>query len=105
MSDKCWVSVARVDLETAEFPVQIVVNDEQIIICKIDDQLYAVQRNCPHADGDLSAGVIMGDKIKCPLHGFMFRLKDGKGINAPRFNLRTFDLIVDGGVAKIAVEQ
>jgi nitrite reductase/ring-hydroxylating ferredoxin subunit len=42
--------------------------------------------------------------VKCPQHGFMFRLKDGKAISLPGLDLKTFEVNTDGGTLKSAVK-
>lgn len=41
----------------------------------------AVDRWCPHKQGDLADGMLVGSAIKCPLHGYMFDLASGRGMN------------------------
>jgi len=44
---------------------------------------YVMQRYCPHRKADLSEfGVIEGDQVVCTLHGWKFKLSDGKCLNA-----------------------
>ncbi len=43
---------------------------------------YAVQRSCPHMNGDLSqVGVVSNGVITCARHGWQFRLTDGACLN------------------------
>ena len=42
---------------------------------------YEVQKYCPHAMGDLSAGRIIDGCIVCPNHGWAFSLKDGSCVS------------------------
>ena len=42
-----------------------------------EDRKYEVQKYCPHAMGDLSAGRIIDDCIVCPNHGWAFSMEDG----------------------------
>jgi nitrite reductase/ring-hydroxylating ferredoxin subunit len=41
----------------------------------------AMERWCPHQEADLLEGAVVGSALKCPLHGYMFSLKNGKGLN------------------------
>lgn len=36
-----------------------------------------INRICPHAGGDLASGKVVGNRIKCPTHGYLFDLKTG----------------------------
>lgn len=105
MDAKCWIAVEGIDPATVEFPILAEVDGERVVIFKVHEQLCAVQRDCPHGDADLSLGLILGDKVKCPQHGFMFRLKDGKGISMPGLDLKTFDVNTDEGALKLAIRS
>jgi nitrite reductase/ring-hydroxylating ferredoxin subunit len=49
--------------------------------------VYVIDNSCPHASGNLSAGDIRAGAVRCPWHGWAFRLCDGKS--------------ADGGVARV----
>lgn len=45
-----------------------------------DDKVYALHDRCPHKGGPLSQGIVHGDKVTCPLHGWNIGLADGKAV-------------------------
>lgn len=42
-----------------------------------DDRVFAVVDRCPHRGGPLSAGLVHGHAVTCPLHGWTIGLADG----------------------------
>lgn len=55
------------------------IGDEQIAVFRArDGRLYATQALCPHKGGVLADGMLGAGKLLCPLHGFAFRLEDGR---------------------------
>lgn len=53
------------------------VEGTDILIAMIDGKYHAVQNQCPHFGGDLSAGILEGNIVTCPKHGSQFNLADG----------------------------
>lgn len=42
-----------------------------------DDRVFALQDRCPHRGGPLSQGIVHGEQVTCPLHGWVIGLRDG----------------------------
>jgi nitrite reductase (NADH) small subunit len=42
-----------------------------------DDSVFALHDKCPHRGGPLSQGIVHGNKVTCPLHGWTIGLVDG----------------------------
>jgi nitrite reductase (NADH) small subunit len=45
-----------------------------------DDRVFALHDHCPHKGGPLSQGIVHGDKVTCPLHGWNIGLADGQAV-------------------------
>jgi nitrite reductase (NADH) small subunit len=43
-----------------------------------DDKVFALRDKCPHRGGPLSQGIVHGEKVTCPLHGWTIGLTDGR---------------------------
>lgn len=43
-----------------------------------DDHIFAVVDRCPHKGGPLSAGLVHGHAVTCPLHGWNISLESGQ---------------------------
>ena len=44
-----------------------------------DDEIFAIQAECPHRAGPLADGLIGGTTLICPLHDWSFDLRTGEG--------------------------
>lgn len=42
-----------------------------------EDKVFALHDKCPHKGGPLSQGIVYGEKVACPLHGWKIGLADG----------------------------
>ena len=56
---------------------------QRILIANIDGTPFAVDDTCTHEDASLYMGALQGDKVKCPLHGSRFCLRDGRALDEP----------------------
>jgi len=60
------------------------------------DGLYCIDHHCPHADGAVGDGLIMGSTITCPLHKWRFDLADGSHVHKGTRNLGVYQVRIDG---------
>jgi nitrite reductase (NADH) small subunit len=42
------------------------------------ERVFALADRCPHKGGPLSQGIVSGDTVTCPLHGWNLQLDSGK---------------------------
>lgn len=42
------------------------------------DRVFALADRCPHRGGPLSQGIVSGDTVTCPLHGWNIQLDSGQ---------------------------
>ncbi len=68
------------------------VKDQEIAVFKHQGKLCAIQNNCPHEGGQLSAGWIEGGEVVCPLHGYKFDLRTGACLTDPKLKVKVFKL-------------
>ena len=92
-----WQHVASMsDLEEDE-PFRVRVDDTQIALCRLGDEVFAIDNICTHDYAELSDGFIEGDCIECPLHQAQFDIRTGKALTAPAVeDLATYPCRVDG---------
>ena len=42
-----------------------------------EDKVFALRDKCPHKGGQLSQGIVLGNKVACPLHDWKIGLDNG----------------------------
>ena len=45
-----------------------------------DDRVFALKDKCPHRGGPLSQGIVHGEYVTCPLHGWNIALATGEAV-------------------------
>jgi 3-phenylpropionate/trans-cinnamate dioxygenase ferredoxin component len=72
-------------------PFRVVVDGEDVLLAKINGEIFAVSDICTHSEVSLSEGDIEGCAIECWLHGSSFDLRTGKPSGPPATTpLKTF---------------
>ena len=66
---------------------------KQIVLCRIQGALYAVDSKCPHEGGRISAGPLIGGVlVMCPLHNIQFDPRTGKAVGRVCNDAKTYKL-------------
>ncbi|MFN3566583.1 MAG: nitrite reductase small subunit NirD [Burkholderiaceae bacterium] len=64
-----------------------------------DGRLFALEDRCPHKGGPLSQGIVAGERVTCPLHGWAIELGTGAAVAPDHGATRCFAVrVVDGRV-------
>lgn len=100
-----WFNVARENELSPGKPLEVVINDYDLLIVNLNNHYYAIQNLCSHDGGNLSQGIIEGDEIVCPRHGAHFCLKTGEATVPPAFeDIETFKTRVENGMVQVWLE-
>ncbi|MGN8021122.1 nitrite reductase small subunit NirD [Phyllobacterium sp. 22229] len=71
----------------------------------MEDQIFAIDDQCPHKGGPLSQGIVHGAAVTCPLHNWVISLETGKALGADEGSVKTIAIRLDGDriLARLAV--
>lgn len=70
-------------------------NGIEIALFNVDGTFYAIENTCPHRGGPLGEGMIDGNNVICPWHGWQFDVTTGKSPFMP-VGVKTFEVKVEG---------
>ena len=56
---------------------------KEVALFNYEDEYYALDDMCSHAEASLSEGDVYDCKVECPLHGAEFDLKTGAAVTLP----------------------
>ena len=71
----------------------------QLLLLQEDSQRYLIESVCPHRGHSLEAASIADGCVRCPLHGYRFRLADGAVVKTqeePCRALHVFEPVYQG---------
>jgi apoptosis-inducing factor 3 len=64
-------------------PVAGRVENDDVIVVRQGEALFAVGAHCTHYHGPLAEGLIVGDTVRCPWHHACFSLRSGEPLRGP----------------------
>ncbi len=73
-----YVKAAKTDELLATGKKKVTLGDKVILLAKVGFDYYAVDNTCTHMGGSLYDGVLDGNQIKCPRHGSIYDVTNGK---------------------------
>jgi 3-phenylpropionate/trans-cinnamate dioxygenase ferredoxin subunit len=101
-----WVEVARTDEIPAGQCKAVIIDDRMVAVVNLDGNYYAIDNVCTHDYAELCDGMILGDRIQCPLHGAQFNIRTGTVEAPPAYEpLRTYPVRREGGAVLVKTED
>lgn len=74
----------------------------QVLLCRIDGRLHAIDTLCPHEGGRMVSGPLAdGRHAVCPLHNFAFDPRSGRVVRGACRKARVFRVDERDGAATI----
>ena len=102
MSD--WIEVGSLS-DIPKQGARVVRTDEgNIAVFRTDsDDVFAVKDECPHKKGQLSQGIVFGNKVACPLHNWMINLDSGTSVAPDEGCAATYPIKMEGETIMLSV--
>ncbi|WP_198264346.1 nitrite reductase small subunit NirD [sulfur-oxidizing endosymbiont of Gigantopelta aegis] len=97
-----WIEVGQLD----EIPQQgsriVKTADFNIAVFRtVNDEVFAIKDSCPHKQGQLSQGIVHGNKVTCPLHNWTISLESGEALGPDEGCTNVFATKVEDGLITI----
>jgi len=98
MLDKRWVDIGALD-DIPRQGARLVRTQKGCVAVfrTAADEVYALDDSCPHKGGPLSAGLVHGAAVTCPLHNWVISLETGAALGADEGRVQTYPVRVADG--------
>lgn len=85
--------------EAKEFPC----GDKTICVANVNGEFTAMDNVCLHRGGPLGQGMIEGNKVVCPWHGWEWNAKTGEATQNPSMKVAVYPLKIESGDVMIEI--
>ena len=95
MSD--WIEVGQLN-DIPKLGARVVkTKDGDIAVFRTaEDKVFALADKCPHKGGQLSQGIVIGNKVACPMHDWKIELDAGTAVAPDEGCAASFPIKMEG---------
>ncbi len=79
----------------------VAVGDRELALFNVDGKFHCVDNTCPHRGGPLGEGMLEGNVVVCPWHGWRFDVSTGQSPVVPTAKVERFECVVEGNDVKV----
>jgi nitrite reductase (NADH) small subunit len=77
---------------------------KRIALFNLDGEFHALDDTCPHVGAPIGGGWVDGATVACPMHGWEFEIKTGKGVTVPGCSLARYPVRMTDGTVEISID-
>lgn len=77
----------------------------RIAVFRVEDELFAIDDRCTHAEASLSEGQVWGCEVECPRHGATFDLRTGRPTLPAVKKIQLFEAAVEDGRVVVTLHE
>ncbi len=84
----------------------VAVDRVRVLVANVSGTFYAIGDMCGHRRAPLSAGILDGYLVECPLHYAFFDVRSGKFVDGPNSaDVPAYETRVDGDTILVKLES
>lgn len=97
-----WIRITNAENIPLREGRSVRLGDDEIAIFNLGDRYVAVDNSCPHRGGPLCDGIVSGDTVVCPLHGWKISLDTGDVLKPDVcVKVGTYPVSVEDGIVRV----
>ncbi len=98
------IKVAKI--EEINEKLKIKIEDEEILLIRENNSIYAVSNTCSHQEKELFCGFLENGAWVCPHHGARFDIKTGEALSMPAVEgIKSYNVKMADGEIFIEMED
>ncbi len=99
-----YITVASIEEINEGGRLFVEIDEQPIVIIKMNGEYFAIADVCSHDDGPVGEGNIEGHEIICPRHGARFDIRTGKVLALPAFvDIPAYPIRINGDQIEIGI--
>src|SRR5438477_8330843 len=105
MKQQKWIRITNCENIPLREGRSLKIGECEIGVFNLGDRFLAVENRCPHRGGPLANGIVSGDSVICPLHGWKVDLQHGN-VQRPAETpacIKTFRTRVEAGTLLLEI--
>lgn len=101
-----WLKIGKLE-EIPKLGARVVnYNGSNIAVFRTaDDEIFALNDQCPHKAGPLSQGIVHDRRVTCPLHNWVIALESGEATGPDTGCTKSYPSKIEHGLVYIAIQQ
>ncbi|NTV65019.1 MAG: Rieske (2Fe-2S) protein [Oscillochloris sp.] len=100
-----WLEVLSIDDLPPGRLAYVAVEGLPLALANVDGLVYAFGDACRHEGGPLSAGLLIGETVTCPWHGWVYSVRSGKSLVPPvGLRIPTYPVRVERGQIWVGID-
>ena len=91
-----FVKVAKVSDVSEGTGTMVSVEGTEVALFNVGGTFYAINNTCMHRGGPLGEGMLDGNVVTCPWHGWQYDVTSGKGVSPSHAQVPSYKVKVEG---------
>jgi nitrite reductase (NADH) small subunit len=92
------------DLPPIDEAKEFLCGERIICIANVNGEFSAMDNVCPHRGGPLGQGMVEGNKVVCPWHGWEWDVKTGAATQDSNVKVAIYPLKIENGEVMVEVK-
>ena len=99
-----WKPIGPIDQYSDGNKWIVHVDEKPVALFKYEEKFYALKNGCLHQGFPLADGNLKKYMVECPLHGWVYDIRDGKCLSLENRYTITYKLRIQKGILEINID-